>query len=102
MRESEIQAEILSWLKARGIWHRRIPLGGVAHGGLRKKSPLVGMPDIMIIIRGQAIFIEVKDAKGKLSEIQRQTIAELERHGALVIIARSLDDIQSHHRLLAI
>ncbi len=96
MAERDIQKQILDWLKENGIWHRRIPLGAPRHAGVKKKNPMRGMPDIMFArpgSNGQMGFIEVKDLKGKLSDIQEEVIWELEQEDFLVIIAHSLDDV---------
>lgn len=99
MKEALIQSQILSWLTAEKIWHRRIPLGPVSHGGVRKKNPLRGMPDIIGIIPdspGRMFAIEVKTQEGVLSPIQEETIKELEGEGVLVILARSLEDVRAY------
>lgn len=94
--ETEIQSQIMAWLRDNGIWHRRVPVGAVKHAGVRKRSSLKGMPDIMGIIpksNGRVFFIEVKTEEGKLSQGQKDVIGELEEQGVLVIIARRLSDV---------
>lgn len=99
MKEVEIQSQILSYLKEKGCWFRRIPVGAVAHGGKRKRSPLAGLPDIMVIIPSQGsrlCFIEVKTKVGRLSPIQESTMAELRELGVMVILARSVADVAQY------
>lgn len=99
--EQEIQKQIMDWLKENDIWHRRIPVGAVKHAGVRKRSSLKGMPDIMGILpksHGKAFFIEVKTDEGRLSEGQKLVIDELKEAGALVIIARRLSDVEAYFK----
>lgn len=99
MKEVDIQSAILAYLKAKGCWFRRIPVGAVAHGGKRKRSPLAGLPDIMVIIPSQnsrLCFIEVKTKVGRLSEVQEKTLAELRALGVMVILARSVEDVAQY------
>ena len=105
LSESDIQRQILDWLKARGIFHRRLPVGAVRHSGIAKKSPIKGFPDIMGFLpntMGRAFFIEVKTSKGELSQCQSETINELIRQGAIVIVARCLEDVQMVLRLFPV
>lgn len=93
--EVELQSKILAWLREKGIWHRRLPVGAVRHGGIRKRSPLKGMPDILGVLpfsQGRMFCIEVKTLTS-LSKAQEEVISELEGEGVLVIVARSLRDV---------
>lgn len=99
MTETETQKQIMDWLRDNHIWHRRIPVGAVKHAGVRKRSSLKGIPDIMGIIpksNGRVFFIEVKTDEGRLSEGQKLVIGELEAEGVLVIIARRLSDVEAY------
>ena len=40
-----------------------------------------GIPDLLLLKDGQASFIEVKTAKGKLSGLQKHRIEELKQYG---------------------
>ncbi len=50
-----------------------------------------GLPDVFIIVNGHAVFCEIKIGKDNLSDVQKQAIADLERAGASVFIARNFD-----------
>ncbi len=47
-----------------------------------------GYPDVSATVRGRSVYVEVKAGKDTLSEVQKQTIARLEKSGAMVFIAR--------------
>ena len=53
----------------------------------------VGSPDIICVIKGQYVGIEVKGTKGVQSDNQKQFQQDLERAGGLYILARDLSDI---------
>jgi Holliday junction resolvase len=50
------------------------------------KTSVNGIPDLMALKNGETIFIEVKQPKGVLSEIQKYRIKELRENGFLVYI----------------
>jgi len=53
-----------------------------------------GSSDILgLLPGGRFIAVECKSKKGKLSENQKDFLAEVERLGGLAIVARSVDDI---------
>lgn len=70
--------------------------GGKVRGAILKASGLAaGVPDIILVNDGRALWIELKAPKGKLSEAQGETHARLWNAGSPVVIARSLDDVRS-------
>lgn len=71
MKESDVQRQILDYLKLKGIFH----------------------PDIICVINGQYVGIEVKAAKGKQSEHQKDFQQTLEAAGGKYILAYSLEDV---------
>lgn len=53
-----------------------------------------GIPDILIIWHGEAIWFELKTDTGKLSEIQKWTISELQKNDCMVYVVRSLEQFK--------
>lgn len=65
-----------------------------------------GTPDIMAFTTAQScwnhreecgsdiVFIEVKAPGQRASEIQLQTMQELERHGARTLVAHSVEEVE--------
>lgn len=90
MTESQIQKQIMAYLKAAGIYHWRNNTGrrgGVSYG-------LAGSPDIMGMTKsGRFLGIEVKDATGTQKPAQIEFQQNCEATGGLYILARSLDDV---------
>lgn len=68
-----------------GIWD-------AAKGVYRAGNTAKGLPDIIAIIRGRFVGIEVKAGKDKLSEHQQYRKFEIERAGGTYFEARSTDD----------
>src|SRR5262245_20432134 len=63
-----------------------------ARGGKVRKS----WPDISAVIKsGRLLAIEVKSATGRFKPGQPEMLAALVKAGALVIVARSIDDVKA-------
>lgn len=94
--EHDIQGQILSWLKLKRLFHYRQNSGAHAatYNGKKRffRYGTPGTPDIVCIIKGQYIGIEVKGKYGQQSQNQVCFQQELERAGGHYILARSLDD----------
>jgi len=54
-----------------------------------------GFPDLMVIAGGEVWFLEVKSARGRLSDAQIDTHDILRRQGFRVYVVRSIDDVQA-------
>jgi Holliday junction resolvase len=93
MRESDIQRQILDYLALKGIFAYRNNSGAFdnGHGGFYRFGA-VGSPDIICVIDGQYVGIEVKAARGRQSEHQKEFQKKLEAAGGKYILAYSLDD----------
>ena len=88
--EHDIQKQILDYLHFVGItaWRNNSgQAGGVSFG---KK----GLPDIIgYYYDGRFLGIEVKQAKGVVTKAQAEIIEEAQESGALVFVARSVEDV---------
>lgn len=94
--EKEAQVSIMDYLAARRIFHYRNN-----SGALRDKTdrPVFfgtpGSPDIVAVIGGRYIGIEVKGSGSKQSEKQIEFQKGLEAAGGGYILARSIEDVVS-------
>lgn len=52
-----------------------------------------GVSDILGIFRGRPLAIEVKSAKGKTSDDQREFLLNFELQGGIAFVARSVEDV---------
>lgn len=70
MKEQQIQAKRIKQLEAEGYYVLKLV-----------KTNKNGIPDIIAIKEGDILFSEIKTPTGKLSEIQKYRIKELESYG---------------------
>jgi Holliday junction resolvase len=75
MTEQQIQSKIKRKLQERGWYVTKLI-----------KTSTNGIPDLLAIKNGKAMFIEVKREQGKLSTLQELRIDELRQSGAIVHI----------------
>lgn len=97
--EADIQKEIFKLLRALGIVCWRNNSVGVfdARRGIfrRNNSPysINGVSDILGIVRGQFLAIEVKSKTGKLTKEQAHFLDTINAEGGLAFVARSVNDV---------
>jgi len=83
-KETTITAGIKKMAEAAGWWVMKI------HGGPYQLS---GVPDLLLIRRGEATFLEVKQPGKKPTEIQVRRMSEIvARAGALCHVVTSVDE----------
>jgi len=92
-RESDIQATIRDWLR----WHGWYVVRHHQTLGSHK-----GLADLQAIKGGRVIMIEVKTARGRLSQDQVQFAADWEDHGGTYILARSVEDVERSLKLMEV
>lgn len=70
MKEQQIQAKRIKQLEAEGYYVLKLI-----------KTNKNGIPDLIAIKEGEILFSEIKTSNGKLSEIQKYRMKELESYG---------------------
>lgn len=70
MKEQQIQAKRIKQLEAEGYYVLKLI-----------KTNKNGIPDLIAIKEGEVLFSEIKTSNGKLSEIQKYRMKELESYG---------------------
>jgi hypothetical protein len=94
MRESDIQRQILEYLALKRIFHYRNNSSAFKDSNNHfYRFGALGSPDIICVIDGQYVGIEVKAPKGKQSDHQKEFQRKLEAAGGKYILAYSLDEI---------
>lgn len=83
MKESEIQKKIKTRLEEFGWIIVKLI-----------QTNLNGIPDLLCLRNGVAVFIEVKSEDGEISHLQLYRIEKIEEQNFKVIIATSLQDIE--------
>lgn len=75
MTEQQIQTKIKKKLQSQGYFVTKLI-----------KTSTNGIPDLLAIKDGQAMFIEVKKENGILSPLQELRISELKKYGCAVLV----------------
>ena len=89
-------AQFLDLVLPADCWWTTIPLGGggrIRGAILKSMGAKSGTPDILIVYRGKAYFIELKTTKGTESGAQKLTAAQISMAGARRAIARSIEGV---------
>ena len=90
IKETPLSAQIKEYFDGRGIYNDRLQCGQFqTPSGNWMRGSKTGTPDRFAIVRGQIIFVEVKKYGEKPTPEQLTKHAELERSGAIVIVADS-------------
>ena len=82
--EKDITRSIRAYLKTIGVYHWKV------WQGLGSKK---GISDIIALINGTALFIEVKTPTGKLSPSQEEFLMDVNYHGGIGLVVRSVEDV---------
>jgi len=91
-RETDLQRAIVQALSYAGWLVMHIP-NQSTRGRQRWAGLLPGAPDLVAVRQGRIVFLEVKTAKGKVSEKQSEVHDLLRLHGMEVWVVRGIDDI---------
>ncbi|HSM79197.1 MAG TPA: VRR-NUC domain-containing protein, partial [Bryobacteraceae bacterium] len=69
---------------------------GVVEGAMMKRmGTRAGMPDVCVLYRGRAYFLELKAAKGRVSSNQAGTIDRLAQTGCPAEVVRTIEEAQA-------
>lgn len=86
---------VVDYLTLSGHFATRLSSTGTYRADVGKYIPSqqrAGMPDVLAVIGGQAVFIEIKAGKDQLSTVQRETIKALLVAGSWVFVAHSFQE----------
>ena len=101
-REHPFQSRAVQYLRAALApihgWAGAIPGGD--RRATRTPGYIRGTPDILCVARGIPALVELKSVKGVVSAEQQGVQAQLRRAGALVHVARSMEDLEGIVRTL--
>lgn len=83
--EKSIENQIKKWLDSNGYWWMKV------HGDMFQKA---GVPDIIACINGKFVGIEVKRPGGRVSELQKYQIEQIQKSGGVAFVAYSLEEVR--------
>jgi len=97
-KESEIQKAILQYLAlCKGVYAFRTNNVGVPlQGGTGfRPSPVKGLADLLCVVEGHFLALEVKRPGGKLSEAQKGFLASVKAAGGTAEVVTSVEEVQT-------
>ena len=92
--EKSLQASVVKYLRA-AMPHDAmcLTIPGGDRGQTRAPGYVSGTPDLLIIYRGKAHFIELKTATGRISPEQKELASRVAVCGSPTLFCRNLDDV---------
>ena len=84
-KERGILQMIRDYLRLRGWFVVRMQQGLGCHRGLS---------DLIAVKQGRVLFVEVKAPKGQQSTYQVEFQREIEEHGGVYVLAKSIEDLE--------
>jgi hypothetical protein len=96
--EAQLQRAVLdhlAWRAVPGAWWCHYPAGGwrspIEAAILKSLGTIAGVPDLLIVHRGQLYALELKIEHGRLTQTQIDTQARMRAAGATVATAVEID-----------
>ena len=90
MLESKIQKEILHYLRHKRVFNFRF----------QAQSNLNGVPDIICVYKGLFLGLELKQEKGKATELQKRKLDVINNAGGIGLIIKSVDEVELLFKML--
>lgn len=81
--EAKLSRKIIQALREHNVWCYKV---------WGNQMTPAGIPDIVGVFEGQFLGIETKMPGGKLSDIQKYRINEMRKAGAVITVARSVEE----------
>jgi penicillin-binding protein-related factor A (putative recombinase) len=83
MNEQQIQKKIIDYLKSIGAYTVKTIVTNSS-----------GTPDILLSFKGQFIAIEVKAAKGRVTDLQKWHLDQIRKSGGIAFVAKSVNEVK--------
>ena len=96
--ESKIQAACVAWFRAAfpGYLVFSVPNGGsrnaVEAANLKREGAMAGVSDLIVLAERAVLFVEMKAAKGRQSQHQKEFEQRVTRLGFRYVVCRTLSD----------
>ena len=101
--EAPISKEIQSYLKSIGVFFYRSQVyRGNTKTGAYLHTGVKGLADLTCILPGKLLFIETKKADGCQTIHQKAFMLRIQQLGHLYLVARSVGDVATYLKELAI
>lgn len=80
--EKQFEKKVKNYLKNQGAWILKTWSGGFQRSGI---------PDLLCCYKGKFIGIELKAENGRLSELQKYELDEIQKAGGIAMVLRPSD-----------
>lgn len=77
--EKNFENKVKKYLKSKGIWHVKY---------FANSFTPMGIPDVLGVVNGRFLAIELKAENGKTSPLQEYNINEIKRCGGIAIVLK--------------
>jgi hypothetical protein len=102
MTEAQLHTQIVNWLRlalpeGAVLHHSPAGIGKLGWKGknmMRTHGVLAGFPDLFILYRSKAIFIELKSKTGRVSAVQKICMNRLTLAGGVCHVCKSLGEVE--------
>ena len=104
MTEDQLQQQIIIWFKNEYQMHGKGLIFSVPNGGtrnmleakkLKQTGAMAGVSDLIVLLKGKCLFVELKIEKGIQSEVQKEFERRVTVLGFKYYIIRSLDEFKN-------
>ena len=97
--EDKIQAGIVNLLRQNGFLVFSVPNGGqrsaITGALLKKTGALAGVSDLIIVLEGRVVFVEIKTPSGRQQDTQKIFQGKVEQLGHRYEIWRDISDCEA-------
>ena len=103
MTEDQLQQQIIIWFKNEYQMHGKGLIFSVPNGGtrnmleakkLKQTGAMAGVSDLIVLLNGKCLFIELKAEKGIQSEVQKKFESKVNLLGFDYYLIRSIEEFK--------
>lgn len=100
MTEDRIQYDIVKYLQSAGVYFFSVPndAGGRSVQAMARAKSMglrAGVSDLVLVLPGKVVFMEVKTEKGTSSHLQDVFRDRVQELGHLYVLVRSVEDVKN-------
>jgi hypothetical protein len=93
LKEQRIQYEIVMYLQSQGIYFFSVPNEAARKGNFQATGMRPGVSDLVVVLPGRVIFVEVKNEIGRQRPGQKIFQERVTALGHQYIVVRSVQDV---------
>jgi hypothetical protein len=100
LSEARLQSQIVQYLQSKNIYFFSVPNEAAGRDAAIRMARMKamglrsGVSDLVLVLPGRVVFLEVKEAGGVQSEAQKRFQEKVEALGHQYFLVKSLEDLQ--------